>query len=733
MKYPPFKIRPYARLLTMLGDQLIKNEQIALAELIKNAYDADAEWVNVNFVDFSEEGEILPDSKIVIEDNGIGMDLEVIEKSWMNPATPHKRSNPGEAKPSPKKNRIIQGEKGIGRFAILKLGNKIVVTTHPKDKNEEHIINFDFSQYDNDFVSQNGENKEIFLDDILIEVTTNILEKSTDYNNHGTKIEIYNLKGNWNTEKINAVEKESQKLQPLFEMVLQQKSKEKFKVKFQLNNEPIDSSIKTISDLKSLFDNSAVVKIRNGRYNEKMQEFEFIQNEIPTKISINDARIQGLTVFKSYFKKDTLFGQQETKCGDFRFNFYIFDLNAKVDSKYYLDKEEKKLIKEHRIYLYRDGIRVAPYGDPDNDWIGTDKKRAVGRSGDYLSNDQVVGFVEISKKENPNLQDKTNREGLIEEGNANNDFIALLQTILLYIRQHPYAQYKARLLQQEEQRNRNLKIVENKFSELEKYIQDNKYALSVLNDSRTAYINEKNSYEKKLDISYDLAGIGLSVETASHDMMMMLRNGMNELEILEYSVKEQQISYKEISKRLKTIHNAFSFVSNHMRNIQLLFKSSKQKKKSIKINDILEKVVSIYKRSLIEENIELIIKPIGLPIVVQCTDAVLFQFLINLFDNAVYWLSVVHKEKKNITITIDGDNQKLIFSDNGPGVNKDDKPYIFEAFYSGKEVGKGLGLYIARQLLNRMGFSIVLAEKESEVILQGANFVINFTQSEENE
>ena len=85
------------------------------------------------------------------------------------------------------------------------------------------------------------------------------------------------------------------------------------------------------------------------------------------------------------------------------------------------------------------------------------------------------------------------------------------------------------------------------------------------------------------------------------------------------------------------------------------------------------------------------------------------------------------------TITLDGNNQQVIFSDNGPGVRDDDKPYIFEAFYSGKEDGRGLGLYIARQLLQRMGYSISLAETPSEQILSGANFVINFVNSEEND
>ena len=86
-----------------------------------------------------------------------------------------------------------------------------------------------------------------------------------------------------------------------------------------------------------------------------------------------------------------------------------------------------------------------------------------------------------------------------------------------------------------------------------------------------------------------------------------------------------------------------------------------------------------------------------------------------------------------IVITLDGNKQQVIFSDNGPGIHSDDVPYIFEAFYSGKEEGRGLGLYIARQLLSRMGYSIELADIESDKILSGANFVINFIKLEKDE
>jgi hypothetical protein len=74
----------------MLGEQLIKNERIALIELIKNAYDADSPWVKISFVGFDDGFRFDSESKIVIEDSGCGMNAEIIEEHWLNPATPEK-------------------------------------------------------------------------------------------------------------------------------------------------------------------------------------------------------------------------------------------------------------------------------------------------------------------------------------------------------------------------------------------------------------------------------------------------------------------------------------------------------------------------------------------------------------------------------------------------------------------------------------------------------------------
>lgn len=746
------KIRPYARLLTMLGEQLIKNEQIALAELIKNSYDADADWVRVRFENFqtqdnSDEIQASQNSKIIIEDNGCGMDFSTIEKSWMNPATPNKKAKQNEEIRKTPKGRITQGEKGIGRFAILKLGRNITITTRPQCGNCEYVINYDLSKYDDDFLTESGVEKELFIDNIDInvierepEVFIEITEDANDKQRQtlsGTRIEISNLKGSWDLKKIEQVCSESQKLESIFDKIFSKNIAHPFEMGFELNGNKLFISDKVAQRLSNLIENTSVLRITDGEYIEEQQLFSYKLNGVPYSIYLDDARISGLSVFKERFIREIdLFNDcrlRKSECGDFKFNFFVFDFIADRNSKYYLDRSDKDFIKEHRIYLYRDRIRVAPYGDADNDWLETDKRRGTGRTGDYLSNDQVVGFVDITKEGNPNLKDKTNREGLIESGNATRDFMMLLHTFLLFIRQHAYRQYQETIKRRKEQDVRSEEFVGNKFEQLKKSLSGNSEALSISNEVEKAYKIERNFYERSLQTAEELAGVGLSVETASHDIMMMLTKGIDGLDELIGNIKGGLIKQNEIENSLLTLRGAFSFVFDQMKDIQLLFKSSKRRKKEIRIADLLGKVEKIYKRTLARECIQLEITKKGNPLVAKCTDAVILQLFINLFDNAIYWLAATDVSDKKISIVLDGDNGCVIFADNGPGIHEDDAPYIFEAFYSGKEEGRGLGLYIAKQLLYRLGYSISLIMRDNEKTLSGANFLIDFIPAEEND
>ena len=100
-----YQIKPYARLLTMLGYQLISNARVALVVLVKNSYDADASWVKISFNGFREiplgdgkfEIEKTNSSSITIEDDGCGMTMDTIKKHWLNPATPEKKNRKKDA------------------------------------------------------------------------------------------------------------------------------------------------------------------------------------------------------------------------------------------------------------------------------------------------------------------------------------------------------------------------------------------------------------------------------------------------------------------------------------------------------------------------------------------------------------------------------------------------------------------------------------------------------------
>jgi signal transduction histidine kinase len=747
----PLKIRPYARLLTMLGEQLIKNERIALIELIKNSYDADSPWVKVIFKNFGNDFKIKTKSKIIIEDAGHGMNVETIEKHWLNPATPEKKRRK-KIKDTTPKGRFIQGDKGIGRFAILKLGRAIRIITRNKMDDNEHIIKYDFSMYDDDFLSEKKNNqkndeyeeKDIFIDDLVVSLrsrTPKIIKKQSvslgigKYKRepYGTRIEISDLKGSWSTNKVKMVYRDISRLESIFEDTngdLKKKPKNStFTVLIYKDNELQKFRERYLEKLKFLLENRAVICVEDGYYNEDKQEFQFIIDGTLQVLKLKDPKLTALNVYKAQFGvRGKVLENRGTDCGSFKFGFYLFDFSKQAPMKFQLDKEDKIIIRDHRIYLYRDGIRVYPYGEPDDDWLGIDIHRGTVGAAQFLSNEQVVGYVNITQRHNPKLKDKTNREGLIEEGNATNDFIALLRIILRYLREKPYKRYRIKLKKRSDQDIFRTEQVQNQFDKLKATVKDNKKVSDLVSMAENAYITERRYLVRRAETTEDLAGVGLSVETASHDIMAIMGKAISSIDFLiADSLHYDEIDHDELQKELQSLRGMVSFIEAQLKDIQLLFKSSKQRRRNIRVKILLDKVERIYKRLLKKEKIRLIINQQGSPLIAKTTDAVLLQLYLNLFDNAVYWLQQTSQKNKRIEILLDGNKGQMTFSDNGPGVDKDDVPYIFEPFYSGKgEEGRGLGLYIARQLLERNDYSIELAQLKSEQILSGANFVVNF-------
>lgn len=732
-----YKIKPYARLITMLGDQLIKNELVAIVELVKNSYDADANWVKVTFKNFNNDFSANESSKIIIEDDGYGMDKYIITNHWLNPATPEKKIRKMESKRTPK-GRIMQGEKGIGRFAIFKLGKKITITTRRMNEDIENKLVYDFSKYDEEFLTENSESKQLFLEDLTVDFSQSspqqIIEKDIILDNrhltrnpYGTIIEIGCLKGSWSKRIIENIQKDFGKMQPIFVLdeIESETKVEDFQIYVYKDSEihPIQNDYK--NTLSNSIENKAVLKITNGHYLESESLISFTINGERKKFSFYDSEINGIRMFQKEFKSP----DYKTECGDFNFQFYVFDFAGDEESRFYLGREEKNIIKEHRIYLYRDGIRVFPYGNPEDDWLQIDVLRGTISAGEFLSNDQVIGCVYISQEGNPKLRDKTNREGLIEEGKALYDFTTLLRIILKYIRNNPYEKYNIEKKKKIEFRAVQSEKPQGIFDELKNKLTENQEAVSLLNKYEKAYKTEKNVFQERISKVENLAAVGLSVETASHDVMILLKKAIEQLDSMALSLtKHGEIDKDILYSQVSGIRGTIAFVESQMKDIQLLFPSTKSKTKNLKVKEILDKVARLYQRAFSDNNIQYDIFEVGSPLIVKTTDAVLLQVFINLFDNALYWLKFVPNNKK-VEIHLDGNDNKVVFSDNGPGIKLEDMQYIFEAFFSGKgEEGRGLGLYIARQLLERYDYAIDVAEFSKDKKLSGANFVIDFAK-----
>ena len=733
--------KPYARLLTMLGDQLIKDEKTALVELIRNSYDADASRVKVDFENFGDDWSVNEKSRIILTDDGCGMTREIIEKAWMNPASPNKLNQKKEQPRTSHKKRIMVGEKGIGRFAIFKLGACVRITTRAEKAKAELTLVMDFSSYKDEFTSLNGQQCLPFLSDLTATLTEAkpSLFNGRGSSTHGTRLEISCLKvKKWTQEIYDNIARDISHLQPIFSLATGHNTSDKddFAVSFMCNGELVKSKEEdNVAALRNLLEDKAVLKVENGVYDAARHVFSFMLSGYRQDGSERELAFDYLRHYsRERFSKKGNNGGRFPECGSFRFAFYAFDPRVDRDdvetSRYYLKPEDLKIVKAHRIYLYRDSMRVFPYGDIDDDWLQVDALRGTSAVSAYLSNDQVVGCIEITQDGNPLLKDKTSREGLVSEGSAFLDFIDTIQMFLQYLRKEEYEKYRQDVRRRKEHRAAQCEKLPPLIEKMVKYvgaIGDRTLDAHVKAVSAAAK-TQKEIYERRTEILEDLAGVGLSVETAAHDLMMMASKAKKLAQTLETEAELRGDSGVADYERLHSLVESISFVEDRVRDFLPLFRSSRQKVHKVSVRDILGKVVKVYSPVLRATNIPIPEVPLD-DFDVSCTDAVLMQSFINLLDNSLYWLMNGSETKApKITIHIDSESRQVVFADNGPGITPENAPYIFDPFFSTKKDGRGLGLYIAKQLLERYGYSIRLLRNAKT---KGAMFELSFVPKEE--
>lgn len=212
----PFK--PRARLLLQLGDQLIKNERIALFELVKNSFDADASFVKVILKQVENE----KDGVIIVKDDGVGMDIDTITNVWLEPGTDSKAKQFELKKRTPRFHRLPIGEKGIGRFAAHKLGNIIELTTRKRNC-PEVVVKIDWRIFE----------KEKYLSNVNVDIFQRE-PKIFCKDRTGTKIRITDLRSSWTRGMIRDAYRAVTSIINPFEMDKDSlTSHSEFKVKFE--------------------------------------------------------------------------------------------------------------------------------------------------------------------------------------------------------------------------------------------------------------------------------------------------------------------------------------------------------------------------------------------------------------------------------------------------------------------------------------------------------------------
>ena len=779
-----------ARTARLLGRENVVNENSAIIELVKNTYDADSDFCylffKINFdevpkyieykkvyelftedeinilskyyiqsidnaglmikenVDTSEIQELfLSKNSIICVDNGVGMDGKIIEDYWMKIGTGNKQKN----QYSPEKNRVRTGAKGVGRFALDRLGIFSRMLTRANNKNT-YEWELDWTQFENtatlDQVSAKlKENKDLNFEEKLKSlIVNNNIELENEYKyNRGTIIEITGLRDFWNSSKMDKLVNQIQTLFPFGAI-------DDFNIKINLNGETIQD---TNADNINNYDYKLKVRSING-----VTKIDVIRNEFNGDI-IPDSVFENSLFQTQNFSKDEILGKPfsitkknsdvakfnkkdldfDESCynqiGDFNFEFYFMKKNKNEEhSYYYKDFAPTTRSKFLNIYggikLYRDNFRVRPYGEQGStsyDWLGLGARKSlspssISHSGKWkVAPAQVIGAIQISRLNNPLLVDQSNREGIMQ-----NDYFYAFQQIILGIiaifetdRQLIIRVFRKEQEKIERQESIN---VEDSVSDAFQYETTNSV------DKKTFAENKKDNVEdylktisimhKEIDKKNDqlrtlkaMGGTAVIANTFMHslkDIKACIGSDPQQIiTVLKKYLNEDDF----ILNKVPEYKNPFIKVRNMMDNHILLEKwidlmvnaliKDKRTIREISITKEIQKNIDLWKETLKQYGIK--INDINqLDIKLEISPMDINSVINNLIANSVYALNQdesVGERYIEIKAKVERGNIIIDYSNNGPELDKkykENPSLIFEPGDTTKENGTGMGMWI---------------------------------------
>jgi len=690
-------LRPRARIIKTIGEELISDDKVALLELVKNSYDADASIIIIKFsgrVVTEKDGKkeikkiIKEGGSITIYDDGCGMSLNTIKEAWMEPATISKKL----IKKSTSKGRRFTGEKGIGRFASAKLSSNLKIISKVADDNEV-VVDFNWKDFDNN---------DLYLDEIKCYWQ---VRKPEEYIGklHGTKLILSNLHSDWDEEKIRQFRIALQRLINPVSPVLD------FLIELELPND-FDSYSGTIEPPESLKRPNYSIKGTIDKGGIPLVTF--------TSKKKGETKLTDFVLLK----KDEKF-----LTGSFDFDFRVWDLdNESIDELAKETDTKRKHIKDALkeiagISIYRDGFRVLPYGDPKFDWARLDLRR-VNNPTLRISNNQIIGFITIELDKNPEFKDQSNREGLIESDAFNQlkDFITRI------LNQLEVKRYEERPRENESKENQEGLFTRFSLAPVTKLVQtklpNDKEANDLVAKTEAQIQGGVKKIQEVLSRYRRLSTLGLLIDIILHDGNNFLANIDSSAHLLGKELAKKEVNKKEVTEHLNNINEGRKVLAQLFKRIEPFGGRKRGRPKDIILENAIGNVFALYKNELTELNISYTLPTSQNQ--VRIDDGELQMIFVNLIQNSLHWLETISTERKiQIDVERVDDELSVVFSDNGPGIKEEHQQIIFDPYFSTKPDGVGLGLTIVGELVIEYDGDFTLIDNGP---LDGATFKITF-------
>ena len=735
----------------LIGRENISGLHGALFELIKNAYDADA---SVCVLYYSS-------GKLYLADNGVGMESAVILNNWMTIGRSTKKENF-----TSDKGRIQTGAKGIGRFALDRLGDQSTMLTIRNGSKLLWEVNWkEFENSDNiTDITANLDETELSLYKFISNHCKNqdLLNLfQAKFNNTGTMFEISELRDSWNDEGFvsNCVLKLSSLIPETLSDV--------FKLYFFTDTNSIEEArirneIENDYDYKLNFfvDNNDKVKIKIHRNEFDFgDEFDKIIEEAKfTEQDINYFQDVPITIDKDFTEIFKTRKSVSNSIGNFSGNVYFSKItNTKKDKEKYYYKE----ISRNRISpafsgvkLYRDNFRVRPYGESGTsnyDWLllSSRKQKSPSAISDpngkwRVSSEQMHGSIFISRL-NLSLPDQSNREGIIEtvEFKLFKNFILEMISCFEEDRQYVFRKldkyYKkineAERIQKEieEKAKRESNEQENNSSNepavnVKGNMED--YRLTVKASEAKKVIDQKDSIIRELEdenkLLRALATTGIVTNTYIHEIKGITHTlNMNVVSAYEELVEDEDIP-SSIESLLRAIDNKESLNSW----FEVTLNSIKKDKRTWKRTDLVDlfnSQLTSWRKILSQKDISIDFICLEESVNFYCHHFEIESIVNNLLTNSFYaFTTPIQREKKiKITLKVNDEDILLCYEDSGPGlpkIFKENPDLILAAMESekrdenGELIGTGMGMWIIDRTVREYKGKIDLSKNKTEEI-----------------